>query len=174
MKSDGSVRGDGTTAWQINGHPGVPAAFGEPGSKVSGEGKDASGRLSPPASARWSHSRIHRLAGGGDRVRLSRDLERDAVAAGYIEPWQHTNARQAAERKPYGLRRLNPRKAPRLAGQLPLLPELNRHVARLREFGGGGDPPAGPHYFRSATRLQVVSVLAVFVLAWRSPSCSQK
>jgi hypothetical protein len=40
----------------------------------------------------------HRLEGGGDRVRLSRALERDAIDAGYIEPWQHTNAK----RKPDG------------------------------------------------------------------------
>jgi hypothetical protein len=84
----------------------------------------------------------HRLNGGGDRVRLSRDLERDAIGAGYVEPWKHTNARRSAGRKPYRLRRLYPRKAPRPAGQLPLLPELNRPVARLREFGGGIVPPA--------------------------------
>jgi hypothetical protein len=84
----------------------------------------------------------HRLDGGGDRVRLSRDLERDAISAGYVDPWQHTNARRSAERKTYRLRRLYPRKAPRLAGQLPLLPELNRPVARLREFGGGFVPPS--------------------------------
>jgi hypothetical protein len=53
----------------------------------------------------------HRLDGGGDRVRLSRDLERDAISAGYVEPWQHTNARRSAERKAYRLRRLYPRKA---------------------------------------------------------------
>jgi len=86
----------------------------------------------------------HRLDGGGDRVRLSRDLERDAISAGYVEPWQHTNARRSAERKRYsprGTQRLR-RTAPRLAGQAPLLPELNRPVARLREFGGGFVPPA--------------------------------
>jgi hypothetical protein len=84
----------------------------------------------------------HRLDGGGDRVRLSRDLERDAIGAGYVEPWKHTNARRSAERKAYRLRRLHPRKAPRLAGQLPLLPDLNRPVARLRDFGGGFIPPS--------------------------------
>jgi hypothetical protein len=84
----------------------------------------------------------HRLDGGGDRVRLSRDLERDAIDAGYVEPWKHTNARRSAERKAYRLRRLHPRKAPRLAGQLPLLPDLNRPVARLRDFGGGFIPPS--------------------------------
>jgi hypothetical protein len=86
----------------------------------------------------------HRLAGGGDRVRLSRDLERDAISAGYVEPWQHTNARRSAERKPYSPRatqRLR-KTAPRPAGQLPLLPELNRPVARLRDFGGGFMPPS--------------------------------
>jgi len=41
----------------------------------------------------------HRLPGGGDRVRLSRELERDAIEAGYVEPWQHTNARRSVEEK---------------------------------------------------------------------------
>jgi hypothetical protein len=36
----------------------------------------------------------HRLPGGGDRVRLSRQLERDAIEAGYVEPWQHKNAKR--------------------------------------------------------------------------------
>jgi hypothetical protein len=85
----------------------------------------------------------HRLEGGGDRVRLSRGLERDAVDAGYVEPWQHTNARRSAERKPYRLRRLFSHKAPRLAGQIPLpFDEIRRPVARLREFGGGFVPAA--------------------------------
>ena len=77
-------------------------------------------------------------------MRLSRDLERDAISAGYIENWQRTNARRAAGRKPYSPRltqRLG-KTAPRPAGQLLLLPELNRPVARLREFGGGFIPPA--------------------------------
>jgi hypothetical protein len=43
----------------------------------------------------------HRLAGGGDRVRLSRELERDAIEAGYVEAWQHSNARRSAEEKHY-------------------------------------------------------------------------
>lgn len=37
----------------------------------------------------------HRLEGGGDRVRLSRNLERDAIEAGIVEPWQHTNAKRS-------------------------------------------------------------------------------
>jgi hypothetical protein len=40
----------------------------------------------------------HRLDGGGDRVRLSRDLERDSIDAGYVENWQHTNAQRSAGR----------------------------------------------------------------------------
>jgi hypothetical protein len=36
----------------------------------------------------------HRLEGGGDRVRLSRQLERDAIASGHVRPWQHTYARR--------------------------------------------------------------------------------
>jgi hypothetical protein len=43
----------------------------------------------------------HRLPGGGDRVRLSRQLERDAVEAGYVEPWRHTYAKRLVEEKPY-------------------------------------------------------------------------
>jgi hypothetical protein len=43
----------------------------------------------------------HRLPGGGDRVRLSRELERDAIEAGYVDEWQHTNAKRSVEEKPY-------------------------------------------------------------------------
>jgi hypothetical protein len=35
----------------------------------------------------------HYLAGGGDRVRLSRDLERDGIEAGYVEPWHSIRRR---------------------------------------------------------------------------------
>lgn len=82
----------------------------------------------------------HRLAGGGDRVRLSEALEDGAIAAGYVEPWQRTNARRSAYRKDYRPRQLK-RRAPRPAGQLSLLPEL-KPVSRLRDFGGGFVPPA--------------------------------
>jgi hypothetical protein len=51
----------------------------------------------------------HRLLGGGDRVRLSRELERDAIEAGCVEPWQHTNARRSLARKPYPERRATSR-----------------------------------------------------------------
>ena len=83
----------------------------------------------------------HYLAGGGDRVRLSRELERDGIQAGYIEPWQHTNAKRQPQRKPYRPRRLL-RTAPRLAGQIPLLPEIEQLPSRLHQFGGGKIPPA--------------------------------
>jgi hypothetical protein len=43
----------------------------------------------------------HQLPGGGDRVRLSRELERDAIEAGYVDAWQHTNAKRSVEEKPY-------------------------------------------------------------------------
>ena len=43
----------------------------------------------------------HKLPGGGDRVRLSRELERDAIEGGYVEAWRHTNAKRTPERKPY-------------------------------------------------------------------------
>lgn len=83
----------------------------------------------------------HRLEGGGDRVRLSRDLERDAISAGYVEPWQHTYARRSTYRKEYRPRQLK-RRAPQPAGQLPLLPEIDRPVSRLSQFGGGKVPAA--------------------------------
>jgi hypothetical protein len=41
----------------------------------------------------------HLLPGGGDRVRLSRQLERDAIEAGLVDPWKHTNAKRSAQRK---------------------------------------------------------------------------
>lgn len=85
----------------------------------------------------------HQLEGRGDRVRLSRDLERDAIDAGYVQNWQHSNARRADKRKGYRLRSSGPlARAPRLAGQLSLLPELERLPSRLHDFGGGIVPPA--------------------------------
>src|SRR5262249_26935880 len=42
----------------------------------------------------------HRLPGGGDRIRLSRQLERDAVEAGDVRPWQHTNAKRKTHSSP--------------------------------------------------------------------------
>src|SRR5450755_1540324 len=41
----------------------------------------------------------HRLPGGGDRVRLSRQLERDAIEAGLVDRWKHTNAKRSTQRK---------------------------------------------------------------------------
>ncbi len=43
----------------------------------------------------------HRLPGGGDRVRLSRQLERDAIEAGLVDRWKHTNAKRSTQRKDY-------------------------------------------------------------------------
>ena len=51
----------------------------------------------------------HRLEGGGDRVRLSRALERDAIEAGYVDAWQHSNARRSLERRAYRPRALTPK-----------------------------------------------------------------
>lgn len=82
----------------------------------------------------------HRLPGAGDRVRLSRQLERDTIAAGAIEPWQHTNAKLSAERKPYRQRKLAKRKSLVAVGQLSLFPETE--PSRLRDFAGGLMPPA--------------------------------
>jgi hypothetical protein len=52
----------------------------------------------------------HRLPGGGDRVRLSRELERDAIEAGYVEAWQHSNAKRSTEEKPHRARPCNSRR----------------------------------------------------------------
>jgi hypothetical protein len=66
----------------------------------------------PQAGYRRSHmlgGRIagsHRLPGGGDRVRLSRELEHDAIEGGYVEAWRHTNAKRSPERKSYRSRLL--------------------------------------------------------------------
>jgi hypothetical protein len=56
----------------------------------------------PQAGFRRSHllgGRVkgsHRLDGGGDRVRLSGDLRRDALTAGAIVTWQRTYAKRSA------------------------------------------------------------------------------
>jgi hypothetical protein len=47
----------------------------------------------------------HLLPGGGDRVRLSRQLERDAIEAHLVDPWKHTNAKRSDQRKDYRSRR---------------------------------------------------------------------
>jgi hypothetical protein len=52
----------------------------------------------------------HQLPGGGDRVRLSRELERDAIEADYVEAWQHTNAKRSTEEKPHRARRCSSRR----------------------------------------------------------------
>lgn len=84
----------------------------------------------------------HPIEGGGDRVRLSRELERDAIEGGHIQDWRRTNAKRKPERKERRLQRLFPKKAPRLAGQILLFPEMAKPVARLQSFGGGFVPPA--------------------------------
>jgi hypothetical protein len=61
----------------------------------------------------------HRLEGGGDRVRLSRALERDATEAGYVDAWQHSNARRSPERRRYPPRALTQR-VPRIQLSPPL------------------------------------------------------
>ena len=42
-------------------------------------------------------------------MRLSRALERDAIEAGYVDAWQHSNARRSLERRRYRLRALTER-----------------------------------------------------------------
>ena len=83
----------------------------------------------------------HEIEGGGDRVRLSRELERDAIEAGLIRDWQHTNAKRKHGRQDYRKRALTKR-APLLCGQIPMFPEM-KPVSRLRAFGGGLVPEGG-------------------------------
>jgi hypothetical protein len=66
----------------------------------------------------------HKIEGGGDRVRLSRELERDAIEQTLVEPWQRTNAKRKAERKEY-------RKRP-LTARAPLLSSLVRSCSFLK------------------------------------------
>jgi transcriptional regulator with XRE-family HTH domain len=90
----------------------------------------------------WRKTGSHKLEGGGSRVRLSRELERDAIEAGLVGAWQHTNAKRKQDRKEYRKRPLTAR-ATRLSGQILLgFPELSKPVARLQAFGGGLIPPA--------------------------------
>lgn len=91
------------------------------------------GHLRSDLGGRLSGS--HRIEGGGDRVRLSRELARDAVEAGLVDEWRRTNAKRSANRKPRRAQRLKSQKAPCLSGQIPLfnLPP----VSRLKCFGGG-------------------------------------
>jgi len=67
----------------------------------------------------------HRLEGGGDRVRLSRALERDAIEAGYVDAWQHSNARRSFERRAYRPRRAPPPEKPPWAGHANALRDHN-------------------------------------------------
>ena len=83
----------------------------------------------------------HPLEGGGDRVRLSEQLRFDAIGAGYVDPWQQTNAKRSDTRKEYRKRALT-RRTPRQSGQILLFPELSKPVARLQAFGGGWMPAA--------------------------------
>ena len=85
----------------------------------------------------------HQLPGGGDRVRLSECLKADAIAAGYVDDWQPTNAKRSEARaptRPYKIRRA---KSPRLTPQQAVLfPQLEKPPVRLRDFHGGMLTPA--------------------------------
>lgn len=124
------------------------AAFGDKifvGPAPYPEGYFAKDRTPQAQYRRWHRGgRItgsHKLDGGGDRVRLSRELERDAIEAGVVEQWRHTNAKRKPTRKGYCLRGSGPlARAPRLSGQILLFPELSKPVARLRDFGRGQMP----------------------------------
>lgn len=87
----------------------------------------------------WSHrTRMkgsHRMEGGGDRVRLSKALEAEALAAGAIQPWQRTYARRSTFMSVAVVEA--PETAPKPIGQLYLFQELERPIARLADFTAG-------------------------------------
>lgn len=129
----------------------------------------------PQAGFRRSHrlgGRLrgsHSLDGGGDRVRLSRKLERDAIEAGYVEPWQHSHAKRKEGRARYSLRsRGDHARAPAPSGQLILLPEAARPVSRLRDFGGGFIPPAAACEIEFLRRRSGLTQAALAALIGRS------
>lgn len=85
----------------------------------------------------------HQLPGGGDRVRLSKALKADAIAARYVEDWAPTNAKRSEIRAPSRPYRLRLGKAPGLTPQqIPMFPELEKPPVRLRDFHGGTPTPA--------------------------------
>lgn len=105
----------------------------------------------------------YRLEGLGDRVKLSRDLKRDAIEAGLVAPWKATNTSRKPrieDRRPlHSGRRATPKPdaasffpspamvapvadvgAIQLTGQLELFPKVA--PARLRVYQGGLMPAA--------------------------------
>lgn len=80
----------------------------------------------------------HQLPGGGDRVRLSSALKEAVIAAGYVERWKPTNAKRKEARtsgRPY---RIRSGKAPiPTPQQIPMFPEHEKPLARIRDFHGG-------------------------------------
>src|SRR2546430_4636814 len=85
----------------------------------------------PPRSTLFPYTTLFRSMGGGDRVVLSRDLERDAVEAGLVEPWQHTNAKRSSVRKEYRPRRLAKRALRRSEEHTSELQSQSNLVCRL-------------------------------------------
>jgi hypothetical protein len=104
-----------------------------------------------PQAHRSSGGRIrrktgsHQLPGGGDRVRLSSALKNAAIAAGHVELWQPTNAKRKPKEartsgRPY---RIRSGKAPiSTPQQIPMFPEHEKPLARIRDFHGGTLTPS--------------------------------
>ncbi len=77
----------------------------------------------------------HKLGdGGGDRVRLSRQLDADLLRKGLVERRRRTYRKHGLKPPPRAL----------VEGetQLPLFPHLAKPVSRVHEFGHGTAPPA--------------------------------
>lgn len=79
--------------------------------------------------------RIHggKIEGGGDRVRPSEALTKDALTSGLIVAWTKKNSK----RKPVEDRRPHPRAMLLPVGQVEMFPDK---PTRLRDFGGGMIP----------------------------------
>lgn len=83
--------------------------------------------------------------GGGDRVRLSRDLEHDMLAAGKMQPRTRTYRKRGLVQAPEPIRR--PVEVVEPASgvvpdpvQLPLFPHIERRAIRLRDLAHGRAP----------------------------------
>ena len=77
----------------------------------------------------------HKLGdGGGDRVRLSKQLEADLVGEGILQPRIRTYRKRGLKKPPRGLVELET--------QLPLFPHLAKPISRVREFDHGIASPS--------------------------------
>ena len=82
-------------------------------------------------------------------MRLSRALERDAIKAGYVDAWQHSNARRSPERRAYP-----PRRAARPSGPLALLRNRRGQVNTRTPVAATSTPAFAGNHARCQHRSQ--------------------